>query len=88
MGLRLKIGPALLDRVLMAEGHIHGSLGQRPRNWDRDESFRQIYESFRRSSVPQAEAWGTMRSPLRGENRLTWALRRHRWCFGLSWDCV
>jgi hypothetical protein len=49
MGLRLKIGPDLLDRVPLAEGHIHGSLGQRPRNWGREKSFRRIYELFRQS---------------------------------------
>jgi hypothetical protein len=38
MGLRLKIGLDLLDRVLLAEGHIHGSLGQRPRIWDHDKT--------------------------------------------------
>jgi len=38
-------------------------------------------------SVPQAEAWGYMRSPLRGEKDSIWALRRPCWRFRSSSDC-
>ena len=45
---------AVLDRVLLAEGHIHGSLGQRPRNWDLPNLTPKSYPSANTASVAPA----------------------------------